>query len=232
VLAAMLVDEGILTVDSAGMIHRLTMDDDDVIGALGSAPVAGESTVASTGDRLIVTTARGISVIDSAGEVIATSDRGAPATTGPAPASTVPLRPGCLPPHDSTSGDLQLLDLRDGESLAEATAVEADVLTSADGCIAVATESESPGEGGVAISTDGVSPLASDDAEAVALSPDGDTIVVDRGGRLVAEPLAGDGADGDDTDTDDTDTDAGEDTDDEDDDDLGTATPHVFFADL
>jgi hypothetical protein len=243
VLAAMLVDDGIVTVDSGGMIHRITIDDEELVGAIGAAPVAGRSSIATTGDRLLVTTARGISVLDDSGDVIATSDRTAVAVTGPAPASAVPLRPACQPLHDPNTGGLQLLDLRDGESIAEAPMVADDVLTSADGCVAVAHEREPDGSGEssgnreIALSSEGVAPIEPADIEVIALSPDGETIVVSVDGRLVAEPLTApdtDATDDDRAETDDTDADnADVETDDEErSDDLGPVTPHVFFADL
>jgi hypothetical protein len=238
VLAAMLVDDGIVTVDSGGMIHRITVDGEELVGAIGAAPVAGRSWIATTGDRLLVTTARGIGVLDDSGDVIATSDRTAIAVTGPAPASAVPLRPACQPLHDPDTGGLQLLDLRDGESVAEAPMVADDVLTSADGCLAVASEQAPDGNGDgnrqLAMSAEGVAPVEPADIEVIALSPDGETIVVSVGGRLVSEPLTAPEADVTDDESAETDADdADAETDDEErSDDLGPVTPHVFFADL
>jgi hypothetical protein len=242
VLAAMLVDDGIITVDSGGMIHRITIDDEELVGAIGAAPVAGRSWIATTGDRLLVTTARGISVLDDSGEVIATSDRTAVAVTGPAPASDVPLRPACQPLHDPNTGALQLLDLRDGDTIAEAPMVADDVLTSADGCLAVAVERAPDGDGEgsgdrkLAMSSEGVAPIEPADIEVIALSPDGETIVVSVDGRLVAEPLTAPEADATDDSAENADADADNadaETDDEErSDDLGPVTPHVFFADL
>lgn len=235
VLAAMLVDDGIMTVDSTGIVHRINAAGDEPVGALGTPPTAGESWVTVTGDRLVVTTARGISVLDESGEVLTSIERAGPATTGPAPASSIPLRPGCQPTFDTTTAALQLVNVRNGELVGELDDSDPEAITSADGCVAVAGS----GTLTAAITSDGADTVGIEGDEVIALSPDGATIVVDVDGRLVAVPLVDPERDDADDEGDDGAGDSGDGSDDEgseddgsDTDDLGPTTPYVFFAEL
>ncbi len=59
VLAAMLVDGGVLTVDRAGVIHLVHPNGDEVVGSLDATPTEGW--VTTTGDRLVVLGASALS---------------------------------------------------------------------------------------------------------------------------------------------------------------------------
>lgn len=235
VLAAMLIDGGIITVDRNGVIHRIHPSGDDTVGTIGAAPTAGANWVDTTGDRLIVATAKGVAIIDPTGEIRASVDGVRPAMTGPAPPSVIPLRPGCQGLHDASSGGLQLINLRNGELVAEVPAVEETVLTSADGCAAIAHEESAAVSGSITLSSDGAAPVENDHDRLLALSPDGATVAIDLAGRLVVEPLST-AADSD-AGSDSNGSDSGDEGDRSDEepievDDLGATTPFVYFADL
>jgi hypothetical protein len=236
VLAAMLIDGGILTIDRRGAIHRIYPSGDDTVGSIGAPPTADESWVATTGDRLIVSSAKGVVVIDPTGEIRVSVDGVRPAATGPAPASTTPLRPGCLAIHDAETGGLQLINLRNGELLAEVSEADEAVLTSADGCTAIAGEGPDGASTSIVLSADGAVRVENEHDRLLALSPDGATVAVDIAGRLVVESLstADDPADGDRSGS--GSNGAGEDDRSDEEtsevDDLGASTRFVFFADL
>jgi hypothetical protein len=236
VLAAMLIDGGILTVDRDGVIHLLRPSGDESVGSLDATPTDGW--VTTTGDRLVVVTSDGVAVIDPDGEIRSSTPTAQPASTGPAPPSMTPLRPGCLPLAQAPEG-VTLTNVRSGDLVAELADAGAGVLTSADGCTAIAAsgtaaESGTSGvsaAGATVLSFDGIRDLANEYETLLALSPDGATIAVERAGRLVIEevktidPESDDGeADAGDSSTDDPGEEpAG---------DLGAASPFVFFADL
>jgi hypothetical protein len=227
VLAAMLIDGGILTVDRAGVIHLLHPNGDEVVGSLDATPTAGW--VTTTGDRLVVLTADGVAVIDAGGEIRSSTTGVHPALTGPAPPSTTPLRPGCIVMHGDEVG-LRLVNLRDGADVDDVSPADAAVFTSADGCTAIASaESGADSRSTVLSAADSTDPqtLANDHDTVRALSPDGDTVAIERAGRLAVEAVE----------TTDPDTDSphdnnGDNSNGEPDGDLGAATPFVFFADL
>ncbi|MDX2378314.1 MAG: hypothetical protein QNM02_00970 [Acidimicrobiia bacterium] len=235
VLAAMLIDGGIVTVDRDGAIHLIYPSGDELIGTVDAAPV--DSWVATTGDRLVVATAAGVAVIDANGVVRSSTDGAGTATTGPAPASTTPLRPGCLPLVEGENTVL-LSNLRNGDPLADTSTAGTAVFTSADGCTAITS-----GSATVVLTADGRRVLTNDLDALLALSPDGSTIAVDQGGRLAVESVttidpdadAGTEADpGTDPDADAVENDADDDEAESEApaDALGAATPYVFFADL
>ncbi len=236
VLAAMLIDGGILTVDRRGVIHRIHPSGDDTVGSIGAPPTAGESWVATTGDRLIVSSAKGVAVIDPIGEIRVSVDGVRPVPTGPAPASIVPLRPGCLGMHNAEAGQLQLINLRNGELVAEVSGTDEAVLTSADGCTAIAVEEAAVAPTSIALSADGAAPVENEHDRLLALSPDGATVAIDLAGRLVVEALstaddpAEDDRSGDGADSAEDDDRSDEETSEVDG--LGASTPFVYFVDL
>jgi hypothetical protein len=241
VLAAMLIDGGILTVDRRGVIHRIHPSGDDTVGSIGAPPTAGGSWVATTGDRLIVSSAKGVVVIDPAGEILVSVDGVRAAPTGPAPASIIPLRPGCLGMHDAETGQLQLINLRNGELVAEVSGADEAVLTSADGCTAIAVEEAAGAPTSIALSADGAAPVENEHDRLPALSPDGATVAIDLAGRLVVEALStaddpadddrsGDDRSGDGSDSAEDNDRSGEETSEVDG--LGASTPFVYFVDL
>lgn len=222
VLAAMLIPGGLLTIDANGVVHRISDGEDEPIATLGSPPVAGASWVATSGDRLVLTTSTGILVIDPDGDTVASISDAEVVPTGPLPVSSAPMRPGCLVVQDLDTAAYSVVDLRDGTTTAgsadddetaedtEAPSTADTLLTSADGCTALLTTSA----GTARLTTDGTGrTVLADDDRPVALSPDAETVLLDRDDRLVAEAVATDdpGSDGDD---------------------LGPATPYAFFADL
>jgi hypothetical protein len=182
VRAAMIAGDVVHLVTVAGQV--VTMSTITGVSESGEQLAIGtavEGHVATSGDRLVVVGSAGTAVVDEGGAALGSYGDLEP--EGSAIDRGAPRRAPCLVlAGEGQARDVVLVDMTDGEALAEATFTEA-LLASADGCSAIAPTAE----GYDIITTDAVRSIPSA-GDVVALSPDGRLVVSDRNGRLRLVP--------------------------------------------
>ncbi len=211
VRAGMVSDGAVILIGVDGEVLALALTSGDVteISTLSIGTVESGH-VSVNGDRLIVIGTEGTAVVDGEGTVLAELPGARPTVSGldeGAPRATT-----CLVVERAVAGEIAVIDLELGTVGTEALA-SADVLAPVDGCRPVVPTSA----GYIALDVDAVTPVTLV-GDVVALSPDGNTLAVERANRVELTPRRS------------------ADTDDDDDDsepvDVGRAGRTLFFADL
>ena len=186
VRAGMITDAGVVLVTVEGVIVTMSTSSGDTSdGARLDIGTIESGSVTTNGDRLAVTGTTGTALVGADGELIASYDAQRPAADLPLTGST------CL--ATVTAGDdaepqIAVVDTTDGSVLVEASGSE-PLLSDASGCT-VATTTPS---GYDLLSAEGVNQFDTDDL-ALALSLDGESVAIERDGRLALASTDPDGA--------------------------------------
>lgn len=216
VRAAMISDGTVILIGINGEVLGLSLSSGDVteIGTLSIGTVESGH-VSVNGDRLIVVGSDGTAIVDGDGTALAELPGARPTVSGLdeiAPSATT-----CLVVERSEPGEVAVIDLETGTVRTEALA-SADVLSPVDGCQPIVP---TPG-GYIALDADAVIPVTLV-GDVVALSPDGNTLAVERANRIELIERRNDDAG---------ESDAGEADDEPDPVDVGRSGRTIFFADL
>jgi hypothetical protein len=168
----------LVTVDGEIVVMSSSNGDVAEEGRLGIGAIESGH-VTTSGDRLVVTGASGSAIVDDTAAVVATLDDQRPtgepqAQTGSACITTIATTAA-----DDAESQVAVIDLAEGNVVAEAAADE-PVLTDASGCVAgIATTA-----GFDLLGADGVEQRRTGDT-LLALSPDGQHVATERDGRVV-----------------------------------------------
>ncbi len=219
VRAAMISNEMVILIGVDGEVLTMSLSSGDVseIGTLTVGTVESGH-VSTSGDRLIVIGTDGTAIVDAEGVALVELPGARPTVSGlddPAPRSTT-----CLVVQRAVAGEVSVIDLETGTIGTEALA-GADVLSPTDGCRPVVPTAA----GYISLDADAATPvdtvtLAGD---VIALSPDGNTLAVERSNRIELVQRSSAGGDGS----------GGDDGDDEAEPvDIGRAGRTLFFAEL
>jgi hypothetical protein len=211
VRAGMISSGRVILVGINGEVLGLSLSSGDIteLGNLSIGTVESGD-VAIRGDRLIVVGELGTALIDADGAIITELPGARPTTSGID--ELAPRRTTCLIVEREAAGEVAVVDLETGTVDAEALA-SPDVLGTVDGCQPIVPTSA----GYLSLTPESVRPVTLV-GDAVAISPDGGTIGVDRANRLELIPRVTDNA------TDD--ADGVEPVD------VGRSGRQIFFADL
>lgn len=183
VRAAMITDTTVLLATADGELVEMDpkSGDTQTLTALEVGAVrAGD--VTPDGDRFVVTGTDGTVIIDADGAIVETFDGQYPAGDDP-----VPRGARCLTLHDDASTSEQrisVIDTTDGSVVVEAVG-NAPVAASVDGCTVVTPTSD----GYDLLAAPGPIQFESGDT-VVALAPDANSVVVERGSRLLLVAVA------------------------------------------
>jgi hypothetical protein len=181
VRAAMISDGAVILIGVDGEVLGLALSSGDVteIGTLSIGTVESGH-VSVGGNRLIVIGTEGTAIVDGEGTVLAELPGARPTVSGldeVAPRSTT-----CLVVERATAGEIAVIDLELGTVGTEALA-SANVLSPIDGCRPVVPTSA----GYIALDVDAVAPVTLV-GDVVVLSPDGNTLAVERANRVELVP--------------------------------------------
>jgi hypothetical protein len=189
VRAAMIVGDVVHLVTVAGEVVTMSATTgSSETGEQLSIGAAVEGHVATSGDRLVVVGSGGTAVVDDRGGALGSFGDLEPDGSGVD--HLAPRRAPCLAlTGQGQPRDIVLVDMADGSTLAEATAA-GTLLAAADGCSAITSSAV----GYDLITRDAVRSVPAT-GEPVALSPDGQMVVLERNGRLRLVPVEPDGDD-------------------------------------
>jgi hypothetical protein len=186
VRAGMITDAGIVLVSVDGAIVVMSPASGDIsdrtrldIGTIASGAVT------TSGDRLIVDGESGTVIVGDDGEIVTDLDAQRPATEAP------PIGSTCLSTitdDDATQTQIAVVDTADGSVLVEAIG-SGPLLADASGC----TVAASTASGYDLLSSAGVQQVDNGDI-ALALSPDGAALAVERDRRVLLDPTVLDGS--------------------------------------
>lgn len=177
VRAAMISDGAVILIGVDGEVLGLALTNGDVteIDTLSIGTVESGH-VSVGGDRLIVIGTEGTAIVDGEGTVLAELPGARPTVSGLdeiAPRSTT-----CLVVERATAGEVAVIDLELGTVGTEALA-SPNVLSPIDGCRPIVPTSA----GYIALDIDAVTPVTLV-GDVVVLSPDGNTLAVERANRV------------------------------------------------
>ncbi len=176
---AMLVDDGLLMVSTAGELWSGTDDTTERVGNVSGIPVAARSFIMISGDRLVVSTDLATDVVDPTGETVATVVGAAAIVDDPRPWSPGMHHALCI--AADVEGDVVLVDTRTPAQSAPGPYEEA--LVRADGCAGIRLADDA--EFAIDVETAGDGQRLDLGTEPIALSPDGETVAIEDGASIV-----------------------------------------------
>ena len=181
VRAGMIAGDRIVLVTVDGGIVDMSASSGDTtdVGQLEIGTVTS-GVVATSGDRLVIAGAMGTAIVGADGAVVATFDELQPADAGRPPMGSTCV--GLVTADDSAEPQVTIVDLTDGAAVAEANGTE-PLLSDASGCVVAVTTAE----GYDLLTGDGVHASENGDRP-IAVAPDGQWLVVERGRRIVLVP--------------------------------------------
>jgi len=185
VRAGMITASGVVLVTVDGEVVIMSSSDGEVseVGQLDVGTVESGS-VATNGERLVITGTAGTALIDASAEVVTTLDEQRPTGDGQPPTASTCI--ATITTADDADSQVSLIALADGNVVVEAVGDE-PVLADASGCVAGSSTSD----GYDLFDADGVEPFPTGDT-LLAIALDGRSIVAERGARLVLLGVAGD----------------------------------------
>jgi len=182
VRAGMIADSGIVlvTVDGAVVVMSPSTGETSGGGRLDIGTIE-TGNVTTSGDRLVVTGATGVAIVDQEASVVASFDEQQPVGDGRPPLGSACLATVTSVPASSNGVEslIAIVEFTDGDTLVEANGT-GPVLADSSGCVAgVPTP-----DGFDLLASDGVQRFQTGD-ELLALSLDGASVVTERDGRVV-----------------------------------------------